>query len=90
MITTLSRCLLRLRRRRRSRSIWTRWLLLLVVAEMGAWFTLVPESLASSTFVQWNALLALMFATGVASAMAGSPTPSIAQILNDVERREDR
>jgi hypothetical protein len=66
------------------------WLVLMLVAETIAWFTLVPEKLLLWTFVQLNCLLILMFATGLVSAMGGMPGPSVTQILHDVERPAGR
>jgi hypothetical protein len=50
-----------------------------------AWLALVPATVGASTFLALNALGFGMFATGLASAATGLPTPSVAQLLYDVE-----
>ena len=58
---------------------------MLLMLDWMAWLAVVPAGMTSLAFVQLNALVIVMFVTGLVSAGNGRPTPSVAQLLYEVE-----
>lgn len=59
--------------------------MLAVLADIVAWFTLVPVPVSVAAFGWANLLVALMLGVGGIAATGALPTRSIAHVLHDVE-----
>jgi hypothetical protein len=60
-------------------------LLFVSAAEGAAWLVLVPSTVLPVTFLWMNLAALCMFLIGFASAANGLQTPSIAQVLHEIE-----
>jgi hypothetical protein len=65
-------------------------LALLLALDYLAWLVLVPVAMTAETFGWLNAIIGLMFLTGLASAANGLPTPAVAQVLYETEHPDRR